>query len=140
VKFKFRLEKTAQFFLKKEKTKQLELARIKFEMDKVASQIKELENENRTAFANNSLKQEMPVAWLKMKLDRVDLNVESVAQLSEEMAKIASVFDLKKAELLKISQRRKALEKLKDKKWDEFKTLRSRKDQKQLDENYQLLE
>ena len=140
MKFKFRLEKTAHFFQKKEKAKQLELAQIKFEMEKVQSQINELENENKKVFSSNSSKREMPAAWLKMLLDRVDFNCESVAQLSEEVAKIQAVFDLKKAELLKITQRRKALEKLRDKKWDEFKVHRSRKDQKQLDENYQLLE
>lgn len=140
MKFKFRLEKTAQFFSKKEKAKELELARVKFEMEKIQGQISQLENENRVVFSSNTIKQEIPAAWAKILLDRVDLNLQAMSQLSDEVAKIRDVFDLKKKELVEISQRRKALEKLRDKKLGEFKMLRSRKEQKQLDENYQLLE
>lgn len=140
MKFKFRLERTADFFSKKERAKQLELARVHSEIEQIKQQISQLETENRSVFERGSSGQEMTGAWAKLLFDRVEFNLKSVDGLSEQMLQVKEVLEEKKKELLEISQRRRALEKLKDKKLSEFKLLSSRKEQKQLDENYQLLE
>jgi len=140
VKFKFRLEKTASFLLKKEKAKQLEVVQVLNDLEEIRQKRIRIENENGEVFRENSQPQEIKAAWLKVLFDRVEFNLHEIDALAEKTTERKVVLEEKKTELVAIAQRRKALEKLKEKKLFEFKVLQARKDQKMLDENYQILE
>lgn len=140
MKFKFRLEKAAHFYSQRENAKKLELATVMAELGKLKIKLEQIEAENRKVFDQKSQVQTIPAPWIKLWMDRVELNLETIKKVQAEMEMVLGVLEKKKQELSAISKRKKALEKVKEKKLEEFKVKKSRWEQKKLDENYQILE
>ncbi|NBT59241.1 hypothetical protein EBT16_10705 [bacterium] len=140
MKFKFRLEKAAQFFSRRETAKKLELAALTEKMLGLKKELEVFEDENRSVFSKNSQFQTVAAPWIRVLMERVDSNLLSIKQIQTEIEHLLGLMDMKKQELSAISKRKKALEKVKEKKFAEFKLKQSRSEQKRLDENYQILE
>jgi flagellar export protein FliJ len=60
-------------------------------------------------------------------------------ELQKEIDEANQIFDKKQTELKQIAQKRKALEKIREKKLAEFNVDKIRNEQKSMDENYQIL-
>lgn len=140
MKFKFRLEKAAQFFSQRETAKKLELANLGSEMERLKRTLAKFEQDNRDMFAKNSQLQTVAAPWIKILMDRVDANLSEIKRVHEDIETLLEMIQQKKSELSAISKRKKALEKVKEKKFSEFKIQKLRAEQKKLDENYQILE
>lgn len=79
------------------------------------------------------------LAWMLFERDQIECNKKLVKkfedQISYEQERQSELY----FELSEISKRRRALESLKEKKLKEYKMLESRKEQKRLDDIYQIL-
>jgi flagellar FliJ protein len=140
MKFKFRLEKAARFFDQREMAKKLELANVMAQLNRLKMELQNFENENREVFNQNSRVQTVAAPWIKVWMDRVEANLADIKRVQTEIESVLEIVEIKKMELSAISKRKKALEKVKDKRLAEFKIQKSRAEQKKLDENYQILE
>ena len=76
--------------------------------------------------------------WMMFRVQKVILNKEEESRLDKMKLEEEKVLAKKRAELSRLSMRRKGIESLKEKRYSEFKLSESRKAQKQLDEVYQL--
>jgi flagellar FliJ protein len=140
MKFKFRLEKAARFFDQREMAKKIELANVMAQLNRLKMELQNFENENREVFNQNSRVQTVAAPWIKVWMDRVEANLADIKRVQTEIESVLEIVEIKKMELSAISKRKKALEKVKDKRLAEFKIQKSRAEQKKLDENYQILE
>ncbi len=140
MKFKFRLEKASRFFDQREMAKKLELANVMAQLNRLKMELQKFENENREVFNQNSRVQTVAAPWIKVWMDRVEANLADIKRVQTEIESVLEIVEIKKMELSAISKRKKALEKVKDKRLAEFKIQKSRAEQKKLDENYQILE
>jgi flagellar FliJ protein len=140
MKFKFRLEKAARFFDQREMAKKLELANVMAQLNRLKMELQNFEKENREVFNQNSRVQTVAAPWIKVWMDRVEANLADIKRVQTEIESVLEIVEIKKMELSAISKRKKALEKVKDKRLAEFKIQKSRAEQKKLDENYQILE
>jgi flagellar FliJ protein len=140
MKFKFRLEKAARFFDQREMAKKLELASVMAQLNRLKIELQKFENENREVFNQNSKVQTVAAPWIKVWMDRVEANLADIKRVQIEIESVLEIVEIKKMELSAISKRKKALEKVKEKRLAEFKIQKSRAEQKKLDENYQILE
>lgn len=139
MRFKFKLQKTADFFDHKETAKKMEIVKVKGHLNALEDKHRDFERENKNIFAKNSIFESVSISWLKLRHDRVEANLNSMAQLKSEIDEVSEILEHKKKELKKISQKKKALEKVREKKQAEFKLEQSRIEQKLLDDNYQIL-
>lgn len=140
MKFRFRLEKAAQFYAQRETAKKLELANVIAQLAKLTDELKKIEIENQEVISQNNRIQTIAAPWIQVWMSRIDANLASIKQVQKEVEKVMEALEVKKIELAAISKRKKALEKVREKKLAEFRVQKARNEQKQLDENYQILE
>lgn len=140
MKFKFRLEKVANYFVQREFAKKLELAKATRELVMVEQQASSLKTENSTLLNQRIEKAALGIEWLKLLMDRIDNNIGSLEELDRKTSQLREVVDLKRRELNAVTARKKALESMKEKKKQDFKTVENRRLQRRLDDTYQILE
>lgn len=139
MKFKFKLQKTADFYEHRETAKKMEIAQVKNHLGVLENRAQSLHEENLNSLRKDNEPQSVEIAWIKVRHDRIEANLNTLDQLKKEIEDVQTVLEQKKIELRKLSQKKKALEKVREKKLSEFKLERSRSEQKLLDENYQIL-
>jgi len=139
MRFKFRLEKIANYFTQKEFAKKNELAKVLRDLAQSKSLKESIERENLGLLKNQSQKSQVGVEWLKLFMDRIDHNIISLEKLKVVIGEQQTVVDLKRKELNILSAKKKALETMRDKKMAEFKVIANRNAQKKLDESFELL-
>ncbi|NBX92166.1 MAG: hypothetical protein EB078_02760 [Proteobacteria bacterium] len=139
MRFKFRLEKIANYFTQKEFAKKIELAKVLRDLAQSKSLKESIERENLGLLKNQSQKSQVGVEWLKLFMDRIDHNIISLEKLKVVIGEQQTVVDLKRKELNILSAKKKALETMRDKKMAEFKVIANRNAQKKLDESFELL-
>lgn len=140
MKFKFRLEKVANYFVQREFAKKLELAKATRELVMIEQQASSLKTENSTLLNQRTEKAALGIEWLKLLMDRIDNNIGSLEELDRKTSQLREVVDLKRRELNAVTARKKALESMKEKKKQDFKTVENRRLQRRLDDTYQILE
>jgi len=140
MRFKFRLEKVANYFIQREFAKKLELAKATHELVTVQQEAKNLEKENISLLNQRSEKAALGFEWLKLLMDRIDNNIGSLEDLEKKSIELKEVVELKRKELNAVTARKKALESMKEKKRQDFKVVENRKLQRRLDDTYQILE
>lgn len=139
MKFKFRLEKTAHFYEQKEALKKLELAEVVRRVAELKEKIEAFTKENQLNLSQTNQQQVISQAWLQFSSERSGFNLQSIKELNDQIEDLQLYLEKKKQELAEVMRIKKALEKVKEKKWTEFKLLRNRKEQAELDEVSQLL-
>ncbi|NBV49614.1 hypothetical protein EBR78_00190 [bacterium] len=139
MKFQFRLEKAAHFYEQKEALKKLELAELVRRVTDLKEKIEAFTNENQLNLMRTNRHQVISPAWLQFSSERSGYNLQSIKELNEQIEDLQLYLEKKKQELAEVMRIKKALEKVREKKWNEFKLIKNRKEQSELDEVSQLL-
>jgi flagellar export protein FliJ len=137
MKYRFRLEKILHFTRLKETVKKIEIASAVQRVEFLKTRRQSVETELRSLLENTSLAPD-PV-WAPFQASKVTFDMQELEKLAGFLSKEQSVLDKLRADLLRLAMRRKALEALKERRAREFNTIRSRKQQIDLDEAYRLI-
>lgn len=120
-----------------ENAQRLEIARLIKEVERLGARKAELEA-NLVALlggAGNGLSLE----WAPYRALKVPSDAREIRDIDGKMRLTESEIGLKKAELNRILMKRKGLESLRDKRLKDFRMNEARREQKRLDDNYQVL-
>lgn len=137
MKFKFRLERVLDFYRLRETLMKMELARAVSAWQGLKAQKEQSERQLEFLLAESPKRLAMGGEWAPYGVGQIELTVTAIKRLEREIAKAAEAVEVKKFELARLSMRREALEKLREKRRTEFRLLESRKEQKFVDEIYQ---
>lgn len=138
MKYRFRLQKMLHFEELKEAIKRSEVAKALDGLKRLEAQKGDLENTLREVLKQTPERLKEDGSWVPYQVSQVQQNLAAGRRLEEEIAAAKDHLDRIKFELSKLSMKRKALENLKDQKKIEFRRSESRKEQKRLDETYQI--
>jgi hypothetical protein len=137
LKFRFSLQKALQWTEVEESAKRLEIARLLTEAEKLKLRRDGLGQNLRTLLENESIRfssQWAPYAAVKVPADQAELKAIEL-RLREKESEIQTT----KAALNRILLKRKGLESLREKRHRDHRVSEGRRDQKRLDDNYQIL-
>ncbi len=137
MKFQFRLERVLDFYRLRETLMKMEFARAMSALQGLQAQKQQSERQLEFLLAEAPKRLALGGEWAPYGVSQTEFTVNAIKRLEREIAKAAEEMEVKKFELARLSMRREALEKLRDKRRTEFRLLESRKEQKFVDEIYQ---
>ena len=138
MKFKFRLEKVLSFLKLQETMLKMEVATLARRATELRARMVTLEEDTRRILEETPLRLAENPAWAPYQTSQVALNTKRVRELQVKYDQVRNDWEIKKLELGRHAMRRKALENLRANKLSEFKIEETRKDQKKMDELFQL--
>ncbi len=138
MRFQFRLEKVLHFVRLKETMKKMEVAAVAQRVNFLQKRIGELGDSIRSILLEQQLKLSQGFDWIHYQSEKISLDAKETAKLEKMLVEENLLLEKRRRELNRIILRKKALESLKQRKLSEFKVHESRRNQKELDEIYQL--
>lgn len=133
--FKFRLEKILHFVKLRETVKKMEVSAILQRLRFMERQREELSTGIRDMLGKQS---DMDFSWKYYQINKVVQDVKDLKVLDTSILHEQTALERKKRELATLFQRKRALESLREKKSKEFRVDQSHKQQRELDEIFQL--
>jgi flagellar biosynthesis chaperone FliJ len=124
------------FFVLKETTKKMEIAACMQKIQYLESRKERLNGNIRELL--DRVPQDADLQLVPYQGPKISLDLKELKITELEIKKQTEELDMRRAELVNIVRRKKALEALKDKKAQEFRVEQSRREQKLLDQTYQL--
>lgn len=137
MKFKFRLERVLDFYRLKETLMKMELSRAVTALKGLEAQKTQSERQLEFLLTEAPKRLAQGGEWAPYGVSQTELTLNAIKRLEHEVVKAAEEVEAKKFAVGRLSMRREALEKLRDKRRTEFRLLESRKEQKFVDEIYQ---
>lgn len=136
MRFQFRLQKMLTLASMKETLKKLEFSAEAHKLSVLENRKKHLEAEIESALDHKGRNLDIRMALLYSQ--RIGLTVDEIQKLDGTIETQKGVLDIRRSELMALTQKRRALESLRESKLQEFKVQGARKDQREIDEMYSL--
>ncbi len=138
MKFKFRLEKVLSFLKLQETMLKMEVSQLQRYLTVLLNQVSKLEEESKLLLEDTPRKLSENAAWAPYQTAQVGVNTKRIHELEVNVDRVENELSIKKLELGRHAMRRNALENLRVSKLQEFKVEERRRDQKKMDELFQL--
>ena len=136
MKFDFRLEKVLHFVRLKETVKKMELASIAQRVSFLEKRTEEIRAGLRVMLEKHHT--QLSAEWVQYHTSKIAFDAHEVGRLEAILQKETAALEKKKVELSRLLYRKKALEALREKRLREFNTHESRRQQRVLDDVYQM--
>lgn len=137
MKFQFPLQKALDWTEVEENAKRLEIARLLKDRERLNARRTELEGNLRTLLG--STHGLIALEWAPYLASKVPADAKEIREVDEKLKAKDTEIGTKKTELNRLLLKRKGLESLKGKRHRDFRMGESRREQKRLDDNYQIL-
>ena len=139
MKFTFRLEKVLQIARQRERQKMLELATRSRELEELQSKKKALGTSIREMLMDQATTLKQGTQWLPFQVTKINIDLKAEFEIDHQIEKKRREIETKRAEVMHLVRRRRALELVREKRFEQYRLDESRKEQKRLDETHQLL-
>jgi hypothetical protein len=139
MRFRFRLEKILSWIRLRETTKKMEFATTLQRTEFLKKRKQAVQESIFSACENPTEGSYIDLGLSLVQSEKLKFDREEILRLEILIRKEEETLEKKRSELAKLAMRRRGLENLKDKRYREFRLIEVRKDQKRLDENYQIL-
>jgi hypothetical protein len=136
MKFTFRLERMLHFLRMKETMKKMELASVTQRIVFLGKRKTQVDEILRQLLSRNS--EHTNTDWSYYETNKISLDAKESIRLGLLIQEETAHLEKKKRELSRLMMRKKGLEALKEKRAAEFKLVEARREQKKLDETFQL--
>ena len=134
--FHFRMDRVLHFVALKEDMKKMEVAALIRKLsDLMRIKARTLEGIRKLLEANN---QALSVDEIQYNSERIDADTAGISDLENRINETRELLDGKRLELSRVSQKKRALESLKDKRHHNYRIEEARRVQRETDENYRL--
>jgi hypothetical protein len=137
MKFRFPLQKALDWTEVEESAMRLEIARLLKEAEALAARRRELEANLEALLGPDDRR--LSLEWAPYVAGKVPSDAGEIRNVDKQAKAKQSEIGIKKAELNRLLLKRKGLESLKGKRLRDFRMSEGRRDQKRLDDNYQIL-
>jgi hypothetical protein len=137
VKFRFSLQKALEWTESEESALKLEIARLLKQAEGFRSRLGDLDS-NLSALLGN-VERTLALEWAPYVAAKIPLDARERREVETRLQAKQAEIGMKKAELNRCLLKRKGLESLRGKRLKDFRMGEARRDQKRLDDNYQLL-
>ncbi len=138
MKFQFRLEKMLHFVQMREDMKKAEIAHLQSDLKILSERKLKLSNDARDLLDKQYQTLELGVQSLHYSTQKVLLNIRESERIDGLIINAKERLEFRINELQNLMRRRTGLEKLKEKRFAEFKLVKNRKEQHAMDELYTL--
>lgn len=139
MKFSFRLDKMLRFIELEEITKKTEISALLKKLTDIKLQLIDRQKTIQEVLLSSQDRLIEGNHWVPYQIDKVAADSKKINDLTAELSEIETRVVEKKAELGRVIMRRRALSKLKEKRYSEFRVQQSRIEQKHLDELFRLV-
>ncbi len=136
MKFQFRLEKLLRFARMRETMKRMEIASCLSRIRFIKNRLETIESELRELVSKST--GEWAMGWAYFQSQKVKLHADERVKLLALNVKEEAELTKRKRELERLLYRKKALESLREKQLKEFKALKNRKEQSEMEELFRL--
>lgn len=133
--FHFRLQKMLSLSVMKETMKKMELASENRKLSVLGARKSELQGDVLSVLSHKS---GLDMRWALYYAERIRCDLSDLEGLEKELAAQSREVQLRREELQVVSNKKRALEALRQSRLGEYKTLAVRKDQKDSDETFRL--
>ncbi len=137
MRFRFTLQKALDWTEVEESSLRMEIARLLKEAELLAARKSELEANLERLLGGDGL--QLSLEWAPYRAQKIPADAREMRELEGKIREKQAAIGLKKAELNRILMKRKGLESLRGKRLKDFRMIETRRDQKRLDDNYQIL-
>ena len=134
--FQFRLAKVLHFIKLKETVKKMEVASIIQRINFLNKRVEGLQAGMRDLLSKHH--EQLSSEWTFYHTSKIGLDAKEVSKIEALLVNENAGLEKKKGELGRLLMRKKSLENLKEKRLQEFKMQESRKQQRSLDDLYQV--
>lgn len=137
MKFRFPLQKALDWTEVEESSVRLEISSLMKEAERLTARCRELEANIQALLGTAG--QTVSLEWAPYVATKIPADAKEIEEVGGKLKAKETEIGCKKKELNRLLLKRKGLESLKDKRRKDFRMIENRRDQKRLDDNYQIL-
>jgi len=134
MKFRFSLQKALDWTEVEESALRMEIARLLKEAERLTARRAELESN-----LERLLGGQLSLEWAPYRAQKVPSDAREMRELEGKIRERRNEIEFKKVDLNRVLMKRKGLESLRGKRLGDFRMQETRREQKRLDDNYQIL-
>ncbi len=137
MKFRFPLQKALDWTEVEESSVRIEISRLMKDAERLTARCRELEANIQALLGAHG--KTLSLEWAPYVSAKIPSDAKEIQDVGGRLKVKEAEIGVKKTELNRLLLKRKGLESLKDKRRKDYRMLEGRKDQKRLDDNYQIL-